>query len=348
MLTALGSVAGWFQEGSFRLLCLFAAGCCCSQPRPASLRLCIFGGAWVFIVGMNRSTHRLLSQERPLSPPRVLQKALDWNAPPITPGLRPPLKWAGGKRWLLPYLRLMWHDHAHRRIVEPFAGGLAITLGLQPKRALVNDINSHLISFYRWLKRGLVIPFAMSNSRTFYDLARARFNRLLTVGDAGRSETAALFYYLNRTGYNGLCRFNRSGMFNVPFGRHARIDYARDFSPYQNVLQYWAFVNGDFEQVPLEAGDFVYADPPYDAAFTSYAENGFTWDDQVRVAEWLARHRGPVVLSNAGTTRIVALYRKLGFKIRFLDAPRSISCGDRTPAPEVLATRNLRMWRSDR
>jgi DNA adenine methylase len=99
---------------------------------------------------------------------------------------------------------------------------------------------------------------------------------------AATPEAASLFYYLNRTSFNGLCRFNSRGEFNVPFGRYARIAYVCDFTNYRRV---------------------------------------FSWEDQVRPAEWLARHTGPVVLANQAT-------------------PRMISCtGDRTPAREVLATR---------
>jgi DNA adenine methylase len=80
----------------------------------------------------------------------------------------------------------------------------------------------------------------------------------------------------------------------------------------------------------------------YGWEFTTYSAGGFTWADQVRTAEWLAAHRGPVVLSNQATNRIVKLYRKLGFALRFLNGPRRISCnGDRTAAREVLATRNI-------
>jgi DNA adenine methylase len=76
--------------------------------------------------------------------------------------------------------------------------------------------------------------------------------------------------------------------------------------------------------------------------FTAYSKEAFGWNEQVRAAEWLSRHKGPVILSNQATDKIVALYEKLGFKLRFLDAPRRISCnGDRTPAREVLATKNL-------
>ncbi len=74
---------------------------------------------------------------------------------------RPPLKWAGGKRWQVPRLRDLWMPHAHRRLVEPFCGGLAVTLGLSPRRALLNDVNPHLINFYRWARRGLTIDLPM-------------------------------------------------------------------------------------------------------------------------------------------------------------------------------------------
>ena len=88
--------------------------------------------------------------------------------------------------------------------------------------------------------------------------------------------------------------------------------------------------------------DFIYADPPYDVKFTKYSKEDFTWDDQVRLAEWLAKHPGPVVLSNQATPRITKLYKSIGFRLNYLQAPRMISCnGDRTPATEILATKNL-------
>ena len=146
------------------------------------------------------------------------------------PTLKPPLKWAGGKRWQLPHLRPLWQPYTTRRLVEPFCGGLAVTLGLQPRRALLNDVNTHVIHFYQWLNRGLVTSLPMRNDERVYYAYRDRFNRLL-ANDAGESaEAAALFYYLNRTGYNGLCRFNQKGEFNVPFGRYKQIRYSADFT----------------------------------------------------------------------------------------------------------------------
>jgi DNA adenine methylase len=254
---------------------------------------------------------------------------------------KPPLKWAGGKRWQLPYLRPIWERHQGRRLVEPFCGGLAIALGLTPKRALLNDVNPHLVHFYRWLQRGLMAKIPMRNSERLYYSYRRRFNALIR-SDHDDPKVAALFYYLNRTGYNGLCRFNRKGEFNVPFGQYVKITYTRDFTPYRAIFRGWDFTSQDFEKIPLEEGDFVYADPPYDVEFTSYAKDGFTWEDQRRTADWLATHKGPVVLVNQATTRIVTLYRRRGYKLSFLKAPRRISCtGDRRPAPEVFAFRNV-------
>ena len=242
----------------------------------------------------------------------------------------------------MPHLKPIWEAHRHRRLVEPLCGGLAVTLGLLPARALLNDANPHLINFYVRLKRGLHVRLRMENDPDLYAAHRERFNRLISRGDACGRKAAEIFYYLNRTGFNGLCRFNRSGLFNVPFGRYARINYRTDFLAYRKVFAGWEFTNVDLESVPLEPDDFVYADPPYDVPFTQYSKGGFGWEDQVRLARLLARHAGPVVLSNQATERIVRLYTELGFILHRLTAPRRISCtGDRTPAIEVLATRGL-------
>src|SRR5262252_3262025 len=98
--------------------------------------------------------------------------------------LRPPLKWAGGKRWQVPHLGALWKPHAHRRLVEPFCGGLAVAMGLVPGRALLNDANPHLINFYSWLQRGLRIEIAMQNDERLFYQHRRRFNALLAGGES--------------------------------------------------------------------------------------------------------------------------------------------------------------------
>ena len=106
--------------------------------------------------------------------------------------LKPPLKWAGGKRWLVPHLRPIWERHSDRRYVEPFCGGLAVVLGLQPRRALLNDINPHLINFYSHLQSGMQPRVKMRYNEQLFYKHRERFNRLIQNGGVKSSEAAEL------------------------------------------------------------------------------------------------------------------------------------------------------------
>ncbi len=98
--------------------------------------------------------------------------------------LKPPLKWAGGKRGLVPRLRPLWEPCSHRRLVEPepLCGGLAITLGLMTEKALLNDINTHPINFFRWVQEGLYIDILLENQEDAYYSHRERFNTLIEEG----------------------------------------------------------------------------------------------------------------------------------------------------------------------
>src|SRR5438128_5353907 len=113
--------------------------------------------------------------------------------------LRPALKWAGGKRWQVPHLQAIWKVHSSRRLVEPFCGGLAVTLGLMPARALLNDANPHLINFYRWLQKGLRVDLPMENDEALFYEHRARFNALLATKRSANRDAAGLFHSLPRT-----------------------------------------------------------------------------------------------------------------------------------------------------
>jgi DNA adenine methylase len=188
--------------------------------------------------------------------------------PGVNRQLKPPLKWAGGKRWLVPHLVELWKPHSHRRYVEPFCGGLAAPLGLAPTRALLSDINPHLINFYSHLQQGLRITLKMTNDAERFYSHRARFNKLIANGKSASADAAQLFYYLNRTCFNGLCRFNQTGGFNVPFGQHKSITYLRDFSAFQTVFNNWLFTCNDLNDLPIEPEDFIYADPPYDVLYS--------------------------------------------------------------------------------
>jgi DNA adenine methylase len=109
------------------------------------------------------------------------------------------------------------------------------------------------MNFYRWIQRGLDTSVPFRNSRSVYEAHRRRFNALIAAGRADTREAASLSYYLNRTGYNGLCRFNRAGTFNVPFGRHGSIAYRTDFADYKPAFSRFRFLSVDFENLPLTA-----------------------------------------------------------------------------------------------
>ena len=254
----------------------------------------------------------------------------------------PALKWAGGKRWLVPHLQPIWQNFSNRRLVEPFIGGMGVSLGLRPKTALLSDINEHLINFYQWLQKGLVVDTEMLNEeKAFYD-ARLRFNHLIRTNKHISKEAAELFYYLNRTCFNGLCRFNSKNEFNVPFGRYKKINYTKDFTYFTNTVNRWDINQHSFELTELGENDFLYIDPPYDTPFTQYSKDNFLWGDQEKLANWLCETDNPMVVTNQATTRIIELYSDLGFTIETMAAPRRISSsGDRTPALEMFATKNI-------
>lgn len=265
------------------------------------------------------------------------------------PGLKPPLKYPGGKRFLAPAVRALWLNSNTLRLVEPFSGGLSISLGIQPDRALLNDRNPHVINFYKCIKKGLKIDLAMKNEECFYYKKREEFNGLIKKKQINTQKSACLFYYLNRTGFNGLVRFNKSGLYNVPFGRHVKINYKTDFREYAPVMKNWRFRSADFSALQIKPSDFLYVDPPYDVEFRAYSTTAFKWADQERLVDWLADKTCPVVVSNQATERIIRLYKKNNFSLRYLHAPRMISCnGDRSPVTEVLAVKNLAAPRKTR
>lgn len=258
--------------------------------------------------------------------------------------MQPLLKWVGGKRWLAPYLKMAYHNYWDCRLVEPFAGGLSVALKLWPATALLNDINPHLINLYSQIKtNSFALETSFRNEEDYYYQCRREFNRLIGVGDANTPRAAQLFYYLNKYGFNGLCRFNSDGRFNVPFGDRLSVKHPENFEDYTRVFQKWNFFCGDFSNILTLPGDFLYIDPPYDDTFTQYSKEGFDWGDQVRLVKWFAKHDGPLIVSNSWTDRIAELYESAGLKISKVQAPRSISrnADGRGQVPEILATRGV-------
>ncbi|AOE49189.1 Dam family site-specific DNA-(adenine-N6)-methyltransferase [Kangiella sediminilitoris] len=263
---------------------------------------------------------------------------------------RPFLKWAGGKFRLLP--KILHHLPQGKKLIEPFVGSGVVFLNADYDRYLLADINPDLINLFKDLKRGkgrfidycsTFFTEANNTEKKFYEL-REHFNKL-KPGE----ERSALFLYFNRHGYNGLCRYNRSGGFNVPFGR-----YKRPYFP-ESELEFFAKKSqrAEFRCQSFRAsfngsrqGDVIYCDPPYlpqslTANFTDYTKQGFSYDQQVELGYLAerARKKGVITtISNHDTIVARDIYEKAD-KVTYFDVQRFISCdgNNRTKAKELLA-----------
>jgi DNA adenine methylase len=288
-------------------------------------------------------------------------------AEPIKP-VRPFLKWAGGKRQLLTQLR-PFIPHAFARYVEPFLGSGALFFDLcsrgllEERDVILADTNRDLIGTYGAVAAdvesvirelgSLADGHAAGRERHYYDVRDRRFNpeRRHVRGNAtGPASTypaslAAMFVYLNRTGYNGLYRLNANGDFNVPAGRYAKPRVcdaenlravARELRRRRVQLRHGAF---DATLAVCKAGDFVYLDPPYapvsaTANFTSYTADRFSDSDQRLLQNFvieLSNRCCLVVLSNSTAPTVTALYesdpaaKRAGLRVYRVPARRAIN-----------------------
>lgn len=202
----------------------------------------------------------------------------------------PLLKWAGSKRKLLPHLERFWQS-GFDRYVEPFAGSACLFFSLQPKQALLNDLNYHVIGTYRSVRNHArtIHEIASSLPRTadfYYKL------RPLALEIKDPILKAAFFVYLNRNCFNGLFRTNQRGQFNVPFSdnRTGALPTLDVFENAAKLLRRTRLSSDDFEVFlaqNVRKGDFVYLDPPYaienERIFTQYGPTTFGISDLYRL-----------------------------------------------------------------
>lgn len=252
----------------------------------------------------------------------------------------PVLKWVGGKRQLLPCIKPMLPKQI-KSYCEPFVGGGAVLFDLQPKKAIINDINDDLILVYKVIKESvedlIILLEQYPNEEDFYynlrniDRDHCKFNALSEV------EKAARVIYLNKTCYNGLYRVNNAGEFNSPFGKYKNPNIVnapvlRAVSSYFNSSEI-VFYSNDFSIVleKVKKGTFVYLDPPYDpvsntSSFTGYSRGGFSREQQVQLRECcdaLTKRGIKFMLSNSATEFIRKQYA--AYHIKTVQAKRAIN-----------------------
>lgn len=256
--------------------------------------------------------------------------------------ISPFVKWAGGKKQLLGRLEARLPP-AYNRYYEPFIGGGALLLDVQPANAVINDVNEQLLNVYRQLKAdaGAVIAAlqaldAIPCDKEHYMRMRGEYNKRI-AGNILDAECAALTIWINKHCFNGLYRVNSNGLFNVPYNNKAggvsmNEDNLRQIGLYlreQNI----EIRAGDFEAACADAapGDFVYFDSPYipaseTADFTDYTKDGFGYEDHCRLAALYRRLDAmgiKVMLSNHNVDLVYELYD--GFKIEGVDVKRAIN-----------------------
>jgi DNA adenine methylase len=252
--------------------------------------------------------------------------------------MRSALKWAGGKKRVIGDILKVLPVRGKKRLVEPFVGGGSVFLNIDFDEYLLIDMNKDLISLFNIIKtqsKSFIAdaqPYfnGDNNCADRYYILRKQFNESDDV-----YERSLLFLYLNRHGYNGLCRYNKSGGYNVPFGRYKHPYFPKaELNFFAEKAQKATFQQGDFETafLQLKSHDVVYCDPPYSpinrtASFTAYAGNTFTDQDQIRLvacAENAKQQGVPTLISNHYVDFTKELYKEATKKELF-QVQRSIS-----------------------
>ena len=252
----------------------------------------------------------------------------------------PVVKWVGGKRQLLSEISPL----LPKRITsycEPFLGGGAVLFSIQPSKAIVNDLNSDLITVYEVIRDDVEelidnLKKHENSSEYFYTIRDMDRNKE-TYAAMSKVERASRLIYLNKTCFNGLFRVNSSGEFNSPFGHYKNPNIVNE-PVLRAVNKYFSssnitFCNEDFAVTlgRISKGSFVYLDPPYDpvsdtANFTGYNRGGFDRNEQIRLKQCcdeLTQRGVKFMLSNSATTFIKELYKD--YDISIVQAKRAIN-----------------------
>lgn len=233
--------------------------------------------------------------------------------------IQPIIRWAGSKKQLLGKLKPYWRSD-FSRYVEPFCGSACLFFDLEPRAAVLGDLNPELITTYRALRRdpGLVCECLRRIPVTERDYYRVR---AIDPKPLSEAEAAARFLYLNRNCFNGIYRTNRSGRFNVPYGPPKS---GAEFSCHRimeaaKLLARAELIHGDFAETlsHVQAKDFVYLDPPYAVEdrriFSEYHHQSFSIDDLGRLDEHLQeidRLGATFVISYADSKEARSLLRR--------------------------------------
>lgn len=227
--------------------------------------------------------------------------------------MKPLVKYRGGKSKEIPHL-IQHIPQFNGRYIEPFFGGGALFFHLEPKKAIINDINSKLISFYLGVKDNFeILKTELSEIEKLYAINRKKFEELKSktpderVDDENeplyyqirnmfndlsekKYSEALLYFFINKTAYSGMIRYNSKGEFNVPYGRYTNLNTSLVTKAHNNLLTNTEIYNLDYSEIfrMADKDDFMFLDPPYDCVFSDYGniehKDGFNERNHIELA----------------------------------------------------------------
>lgn len=268
----------------------------------------------------------------------------------------PFVKWAGGKRQLLPEIKKLMPKE-YNTYYEVFVGGGALFFELQPKKAVINDFNSELINVYKQIKTSPEMLLYrletyqnkynslanMEKKKEYYYSLRQEYNKLI-ANNFETIDSASLFIILNKLGFNGLYRVNSNGEYNVPFNFKKKLNAfnKENILNISSLLKKTKILNMDFEKACKTAkkDDFIFFDSPYYDTFDTYQSGGFSKENHIRLANLytqLTKKGVKCMLTNSNSDFIKDLYK--GYNIKVVNVKRNINCdGKRRTGQEVIIT----------
>jgi DNA adenine methylase len=230
---------------------------------------------------------------------------------PAQPHLHPLVKWSGGKGDEIPEI-LKHLPPSYTTYLEPFVGGGALYFHLAPQKAVVNDIHPDLIALYKVIGQGqraelkAFMDAHKNDEQTYYEVR----NKAPRTTDL---EKAKQFYYLRKTCYRGMLRYNSSGKMNIPYGRYKSINYEDLDNPaYEDLLKRTTILNGGFEEIFKNYNspeNFMFLDPPYDSKFTNYGYCSFGREEHEALAKCFKETSIKCLLVIGKTDFISELYK---------------------------------------
>jgi DNA adenine methylase len=224
--------------------------------------------------------------------------------------MQPLIKYTGSKQKEIPQI-LSHIPDTYNRYVEPFVGGGSLYFYLEPTKALISDTHSDLISIYKSIHDGYAQKIREfmenhpNNETTYYNVR--------SWNTQTRLEKAQKFFYLNKTAFRGIMRYNSNGEFNVPYGRYKKINWSQLKN--QNLIELLRNTDireQDYKEIfeEVDENDFVFLDPPYDSNFKKYGQDAFTEDDQRELAQYFAQSPAKCLMIIGETELTANLYHE--------------------------------------